>query len=102
MNLYPQKADGKGYYCKNRHTGCSKIILHPDSVSHGCITVSNSTCWSKLKSHLREQQSCKINVTDVEHSSFGSFVSFSCKGSWYAGNHIEKPISVIGALTVTY
>ncbi|XP_074633548.1 uncharacterized protein LOC141892246 [Acropora palmata] len=51
-NLFPKKEDNSGYYSytQSTKTGRSHMGLHPGSVSEGCVTVKESTCWGNIRS----------------------------------------------------
>ncbi|XP_072042102.1 uncharacterized protein [Amphiura filiformis] len=49
-NLYPKKNDNSGYWPYNvpNEDGRSLIGLHPGSVTQGCVTVTDDTCWDAI------------------------------------------------------
>jgi len=104
VNLYPKKINGNGYwdyYCANPDTGRSKIALHPGSISFGCISIPDSSCWFRLEAQLKQQNPNSALVTGVQISGAGNYMSFSCNGGLAAGKQITKTVSVIGSLQVT-
>jgi hypothetical protein len=104
VNLYPAKKSGNGYwdyYCVNPDTERSKIALHPGSISLGCISVPDSSCWLRLEKKLKQQNPNLAYVTGVQSSGFKAFMSFSCNGNSVANKQITKTVSVIGSLQVT-
>lgn len=67
-NLYPRKRNGEGwwdYYRANPDVPGSRshIALHPGSLSYGCVTVTDFSCWSKLESMLKSKSGDYITVS---------------------------------------
>lgn len=71
FNLHPEKSTGQGfwdYHSRDPNTGRSTIALHPGSISHGCVTVRESTsqeknCWNQLKNILLRASRNSLLVT---------------------------------------
>ena len=103
VNLYPKKKKGDGYwdyYCENPDTNRSKIALHPGSVSLGCISVPDQSCWNKLEKEFKRHTSSALSVTGVERSGWKYYKTFSCNGGLLAGKQITKTVYVVGSLEV--
>lgn len=65
-NLDPEKSTRNGYwdyYSVDPSTGRSTIAFHPGSISHGCITVPNQSCWNNLNNVLSSESSKTFTVT---------------------------------------
>ncbi|XP_067040337.1 uncharacterized protein [Acropora muricata] len=69
-NLFPKKEDNSGYYSSTQptETGRSHMGLHPGSVSLGCVTVKEGTCWDNIHSVIDS------GTMQYRHSRYSGFL----------------------------
>ena len=82
FNLYRQRSSGEGfwdYYTEVPELGCrSGFGLHSGSYSDGCITVTNSNCFTRLKNEI---------VNNFPVIPFDVYECRICHQSWWGSGH---------------
>ena len=74
FNLYPRRLVGGywDYYTKVSEIGCrGGFGLHPGTVSLGCITVTDRSCFNKIKDVVQHFPSRSFDVTECRACTFG-------------------------------
>ena len=74
FNLYPRRSAGGywDYYTKVSEIGCrGGFGLHPGTVSLGCITVTDRSCFNKIKDVVQHFPSRSFDVTECRACTFG-------------------------------